>query len=1011
MKISGILACLACAAAASLILEPWSETRASPYSFEVNVASEESGLVQLYFDSGGGMSEANSSIRPIISGESRLLRFKLPFGQIRALRFDPLDSYARMTVSEARIVDRSGATLVSFAPGQFKAMNQIASLRVDGETLRIETTPGGLDPQLSISLAGPISIPRPFWWREILVIFAILLAGLFLVRIAGPPVWGALRGEPGRAIAIAAVLGTAAANFPVIFAGKSVMAPGFGVALLYGQNPWVPGYQSADISDNDKSDVGAVMWQNLPYSAVEARAVFHDGEIPLWNRYDSAGVPLLGQGQSCLGDPLNIIAMLAHGAGWAWDMKILLAKVIFAWGVGLCAWSMFRHLPSALLITCSAPFIGFFVYRINHPAIFSMCYSPWIVYCWVRAIEGRAALDTAPWLAAWVGANWVEVNSGTVKEAYLLLLLMNLAGLCILLASKRSIRAKAALLGGFVVAGTAFAMMSSPMWLTFLRTLRGSYTGYSKPSALQLQPGMLAGLFDEAFYRPFQVESGVINPSANFLILLGLLWAIVRWRSLMADRFAAGLAISSVPMLAVAFGVIPPSIITRIPFLGNILHIDNTFSCGVIVVFILLAGFGWREAWERLASGAGRKEGAAVLALLILVLAVCLGTAQSAMRGAYGERTWGSLIKVGPFIYYYALSLAGGAALLTWAIGKIRRGMPAADAMLAFSVLGFAALHWRMGEQLGTAYPEYVVRPPDRVDLTARSAAVEGILSAGGDPFRVVGLDDSFLPGWSGVYGIEGISGPDALVNRYYREFLDTYGIARVWDWRYIVGMADFPKYRPILDLLNVRYYLGYYEDRARAGERLKLVRSADMDAFESGSSWPRAFFTDSVAVYGDLAQYCSWIKAGDGRPFAAIAHSDWMNLHPMPRVSGNLATRTVNSATDYALTANSTSFTVTATGPGFIVLSEAYEEGNFRVSVNGRDAPYLRINQAFKGVYVDSAGTYLIRFTYWPAGFSRTLEMSAAGLGILVVGLLLAFMRRGPRTHAPVGAASPGRA
>jgi hypothetical protein len=225
---------------------------------------------------------------------------------------------------------------------------------------------------------------------------------------------------------------------------------------------------------------------------------------------------------------------------------------------------------------------------------------------------------------------------------------------------------------------------------------------------------------------------------------------------------------------------------------------------------------------------------------------------------------------------------------------------------------------------------------------------------------------------------------------------MDAYGIRRVWDWRYIVGTEDVARLKPFLDLLNVRYYLGYHEDRDQAGEHLRRVESADMDTFESASAWPRAFFTDSVAVYGDLSQYCSWIAAGDGRPFAAIAHGDWVGLSPLPRVSGDLSARTVTPALNYRLSANSTSFTVNAKGPGFIVLSEAYERGNFRVTVNGRDSPYLRVNQAFKGVYVDSAGTYEVRFSYWPAGFTKALQASAAGLGILAAGLLAAFWPRG---------------
>jgi len=212
------------------------------------------------------------------------------------------------------------------------------------------------------------------------------------------------------------------------------------------------------------------------------------------------------------------------------------------------------------------------------------------------------------------------------------------------------------------------------------------------------------------------------------------------------------------------------------------------------------------------------------------------------------------------------------------------------------------------------------------VNLQAHSPTIDGIVNENDPPSRVVGFHNDFLPGWSGVYGLEGISGPDALVNPYYREFMDNAGFNRVWDWRYMVEPPDLERLKPVLDLLNVRFYLGYYEDRKEVARELRLLRSTDMDSFESPSVWPRAFFTDSVAVYDSLPQFLSWMRAGDGRPFAGIEHGDWMELQPAPRVSGNLNTRQVSAAVDYRLTTNTTSFTVTATGPGFIVLTEAYE-------------------------------------------------------------------------------------
>jgi uncharacterized membrane protein YfhO len=100
--------------------------------------------------------------------------------------------------------------------------------------------------------------------------------------------------------------------------------------------------------------------------------------------------------------------------------------------------------------------------------------------------------------------------------------------------------------------------------------------------------------------------------------------------------------------------------------------------------------------------------------------------------------------------------------------------------------------------------------------------------------------------------------------------------------------------------------------------------------------------------------------------------------------------------AENYRLTSNTTAFTVEAPGAGFIVLTEAFEKGNFRATVNGRPVPYLRINHAFKGVYVDAKGTYEVRYEYWPAGFSNTLILSAIGLGILAIALLAAVLTPG---------------
>jgi hypothetical protein len=397
------------------------------------------------------------------------------------------------------------------------------------------------------------------------------------------------------------------------------------------------------------------------------------------------------------------------------------------------------------------------------------------------------------------------------------------------------------------------------------------------------------------------------------------------------------------------------------------------------------------------------REAVFVVLLILVIFAAYLGTAQTVLRSSFAAFTWGRNITLDAFIHGYGWSLVGGAAVFLAALHGIRRRGAPTPALLICALVGFGALHWRETFQVGEGFSDYIVRPAKRTSLFDESQTIEGILARRSEPARVIGFHNDLLPGWSIVYGIEGISGPDALMNPYYREFLDTAGVTRIWDWRYIVEPQEVAKWKSIFDLLNVRFYVGYHLGQNRPGNEITEILSADMDTYESTTAWPRAFFTDGAAVYSDVSQYCSWVKAGDGRPFAAVQDKDWVTLSPVPRVSGDLAARKISPASDYRLTTNTTSFTVSAPGPGFIVLTEAYEKDNFRATLNGRPVPYVRVNHAFKGIYVDAAGTYEVRYEYWPRGLTTSLILSGMGLGMVALALAWAFLGRsgGPRDAA----------
>src|SRR5438105_8696679 len=111
-----------------------------------------------------------------------------------------------------------------------------------------------------------------------------------------------------------------------------------------------------------------------------------------------------------------------------------------------------------------------------------------------------------------------------------------------------------------------------PVWWTFFHALPNSLTAYDAGGAWQLQPSLFIGLFDDIFYRQFNAGEIHLDPSLNFLILLGVLWFLLSPRKADQQGLIWGLSITCILALLFAFGIIPPLLIVRLPFLRNILH-------------------------------------------------------------------------------------------------------------------------------------------------------------------------------------------------------------------------------------------------------------------------------------------------------------------------------------------------------------------------------------------------------------------------------------------------------
>ncbi|MSU48870.1 MAG: hypothetical protein EXS37_07255 [Opitutus sp.] len=1031
---------------------PAAKMRPDLFTLEARLTATAAGPLQIFYDNGSGIREDLSGRATLAASTTPVAyRMALPPGTYRAIRLDPPDHGATITLHSLRAIAPSGRVIAELPIAEFKPANQIQSLATRSGGLEIVSTPNSDDPQISLELGATLAIHAS--WRDyvrgslpyVLPIFAGLAGFLLLferaprLRLTVANRLRSLAMRPARAVALTAAVAVIASAYPIVFLGKSYVSPNLGTILLYDEYPTLPGYKSGELVDVKLSDIGAVMWSHLPLSVVQSRSMGRDHELPLWNRYNSAGTPLLGQGQSMFGDPLHFLVLAANGAAWAWDFKYLLAKWLFATGLGLTVLAVVREkgtgdqrtsgeetrdqrtkgpkdqlaarpesdgfVPSslrplvpALLAAAAAPFIGFFLYRINHPAFFSVCYAPWPLYCLVRVAQAAPRRAVALWAAGLVVANLALMNSGTVKEAYMLLACMNFSGACVLLASDAPWRERLGKLAALTWAGVIFVLLTAPVWATFLETLQSAYTGYNAVSAYQIQPTLLLGAFDEIFYRPLMTKDQVFSPSLNFLLLLGVLYFLATLRQHFGNRAGIALAASSLLPLSLAFGLISPLWIVSLPFLGNIAHLDNTFSCALIVLWSVLAGVGFATAEQRLGTREGRNDLIVAGLLLFALVFGWIAFRQAAHRPILGPITTvnqpGQVLAINPFIWDYLSVLLVAATVLALAVhgALAQRRISVARALLIG--LCAALLLWRHGlHAKAMGFETFTGRPAERVNLQAKSEAMQFVRAAHArEPARGFGLHGNFFPGWTGVYGLETIHGPDALVNPWLRELMGVSGVERLWDWRLYADASNVANARPFFDALNVRYYFDRRSDQGALGKSLTLLKVADLDVYESPTAWPRAFFTDRIDAYDQPAELVQKIRGANGRPFAAAQRTDLVAPSALASLPGDVATRTVVPATNYTLTENATTFTLRATGPGVVVLTEAHWQGDFRAEINGRKTPIIRLNHAFKGIVVPAAGEYRVTFRCWPKNFTRHLALGAIGalLGVLSLGLAL---------------------
>jgi hypothetical protein len=346
------------------------------------------------------------------------------------------------------------------------------------------------------------------------------------------------------------------------------------------------------------------------------------------------------------------------------------------------------------------------------------------------------------------------------------------------------------------------------------------------------------------------------------------------------------------------------------------------------------------------------------------------------------------------FFVGYVPTILAAFVMIQLASRHLARGRSNAAGAVLLIVLGLFAIHWRQGQYLKTAFDDYVLNPQVRVDLRADSPAVQFSEGQKRVPSRTTGMGLNLFPGFNCMYLVEDIFGVDALRSIEYQDLAEALGLERVLTFTSFQANEGSQNFRAAYDALNVAYFLDSSQPTPGEYGDWEKVSDLDLTVYRSPSAWPRAYYVDRVAQYEQLPELVAQVRSAQGLPFAAVQDRDVSDLPQLGLLPADPSGRRVVAASGYSLTGNTTSFDVDAPGPGVVVLLETWLKNDFEVRVNGSPAPYFRVNHAFKGILIESAGKYRISFSYWPRHFTQALWMSALG-ALLACGSLLFACRR----------------
>jgi hypothetical protein len=673
------------------------------------------------------------------------------------------------------------------------------------------------------------------------------------------------------------------------------------------------------------------------------RECFWRGEIPLWNPYNSCGLPFLAQWNTLVLYPPSLIYLLLP---MPWSFNLFCLVHLFIGGLGMYFLAQ-RWVENRFAASVAGMLFAFSGFSLNclmwSNNIAALALLPWLVLCAERAWRngGRQLC-----LAALVGT--LQMLSGAPEIIFLTWLFIGCVWLLDVFSAVSKLRALLRL--GAVVA--IVAGLSAAQLLPFLDLLRASDRGAQFATAAWSMPAMGWANFFVPLFHSYPTPSGVFFQhdqywvASYYLGVCGMALAIIAalharharvWLLLGLSALGVGLAFGDNAFLYPAFRKLAPQL--------GFMRFPIKFIVLFALALPLLAAFGVRWLQQNPDGKSVRRTLAGTTVFFTVTL---VGIVWFARVHPGASEDWHTTLWSGGSRWLVVLGLMA----LLWSLGKVTRN--------------------RTGHILGLLALVLIF-----LDARTHSSKTNPTLAAAAMHSGFLKLDPA--PGLEGNRAMLTRPAYDEVHSKMISDPLQDFLLHRQVLFDNCNLVDGIPKIDGFFSLYlaeqrHIWAELRFNQTNLFDAPLLDFLGVAHVNTPGAIFDWTNRASALPVATIGQQPQFADASATLDGLIAPSFNPRRTVYLPPDAEASVSISQPTDARITSQKFTAQRIGFRVEAKESSLLVLAQTFDR-SWRARVDGVSTTVLRANHAFQAVVVP-AGAHDVVFTY---------ESQAFRMGVIV--------------------------